>query len=201
MKGYVYFFRQLESPYVKIGYTNNESVSMRFAAFKMYSPLGATIDAVIESSNAKLLESELHVRYAAKRVSGEFFQMTSDEVEAIRRANEGSDERDLRNVIEVFISSGSCDDMKRLKNMILKVAPTYDNTQKLKIEVLVHDVVNKRFIGTRFTATEVQNFLADTIDDIEDLPSLKQIGEVLKLTYKIKSYKVNGQSRKMYSVE
>jgi hypothetical protein len=127
--------------------------------------------------------------------------MTSDEVEAIRRANEGSDERDLRNVIEVFISSGSCDDMKRLKNMILKVAPTYDNTQKLKIEVLVHDVVNKRFIGTRFTATEVQNFLADTIDDIEDLPSLKQIGEVLKLTYKIKSYKVNGQSRKMYSVE
>jgi hypothetical protein len=85
--------------------------------------------------------------------------------------------------------------------MILKVAPTYDNTQKLKIEVLVQDVVNKRFIGTRFTATEVQNFLADTIDDIEDLPSLKQIGEVLKLTYKIKSYKVNGQSRKMYSAE
>ena len=42
---------------------------------------------------------------------------------------------------------------------------------------------------------------ADTIDDIEDLPSLKQIGEVLKLTYKIKSYRVNGQVRKMYSAE
>jgi hypothetical protein len=198
MKGYVYFFRQVGSPYVKIGFTNSESVAIRFTSFKMYSPIGAIIEAVIESSNAKELETALHKKYEAKRVSGEFFQMTPEEVEAVRSANEGTDERDLRNAVELFISSSSCDDMRKMKNMVSQYVPKSGRNDFDELQMSIINAINQRFVGVRFTATDIQNFLADTIDDIEELPGMKQIGMVLKMYCKNKSYKVDGQSRKMY---
>jgi hypothetical protein len=201
MKGYVYFFREVGSPYVKIGFTNSESVSMRFAAFKMYAPVGANIEAVIESSNAKALESELHKRYSAKRVGGEFFQMTSEEVDAVRLANIGSDERDLRNEFELFVSKASCSDMNKMKNIMSKHFSLQGNDRMSKANKFVEEAVNQRFVGQRFTATDVQNHLADTIDEIEDLPSLKEIGQVLKMNCALKSFRNGDEVRKMYYTE
>lgn len=201
MKGYVYFFRHVESPYVKIGYTNGESVANRFMSFKTYAPLGATIDAVIESGNAKLLETELHVKYASKRVYGEFFQMTTEEVNAIRIKHEGNELIDLRNAVEIFVSQASNDDMTRLKRLLVSFSPSAETNNSDAIQQQVLDAVSARFIGTRFTTSDVQNLLADTIDDIQDLPSLKQIGQVLKMHYRSKSFRVNGYVKKMYYTE
>jgi len=201
MKGYVYFFRQVGSPYVKIGFTNSESVAMRFTSFKMYSPMGAIIEAVIETSNAKALEGELHRRYSAKRVEGEFFQMTPEEVEAVRSANEGTDERDFRNAVEMFIAASSCDDMRKIKNIMSKQLTKPVSDRMTKANKFVEVAVNQRFVGQRFTATDVQSHLADTIDEIEDLPSLKEIGQVLKSTCQLKSFRNGDEVRKMYYTE
>lgn len=201
MKGYVYFFRQVGSPYVKIGFTNSESVASRFAMFKMYAPMGANIEAVVETANAKDLESELHKKYNAKRVRCEFFQMTSEEVESVRVANEGTDERDLRNEFEMFISRASCAEMSKLKKMIVKHFEDSANDRMHKANAFVIRAVNQKFIGKRFTATDVQNHLMDTIDEMEDLPSLKEIGQVLSAKCTLKSFRSGYDVRKMYYTE
>jgi hypothetical protein len=201
MKGYVYFFRQVGSPYVKIGFTNSESVASRFAMFKMYAPMGANIEAVIETAHAKDLESELHKKYKAKRVGGEFFQMTAEEVESVRLANVGTDERDLRNEFEMFISKASCADMAKLKKMIGKHFEVEVSDRMHKATAFVIDAVNQRFVGQRFTATDVQNHLMDTIDEMEDLPSLKEIGQVLRVNCTLKSFRSGDEVRKMYYTE
>jgi hypothetical protein len=201
MKGYVYFFRQVDSPYVKIGFTNGESVVGRFASFKTYAPIGATIEAVIESANAKKLESELHQKYSHNRVSGEFFQMTKEEVEAVRCKHEGADVRNLRNAIEAFISNASLVEMSKLKNALARGSFYNDDETVQKNHKLVVNALNGRFVGARFTATEVQGFLMDTIDEIEDLPSLREIGAVLKIYCQNKSYRTGDEVKKMYSLQ
>ena len=82
--GFVYVFRQINTNYVKIGMTNTESVFDRFANFKMYSPTGAEILAIIETTDANLLESELHNKYSAFRMSGEFFNLNEEQIFALK---------------------------------------------------------------------------------------------------------------------
>lgn len=76
---YVYFFREIGRPYVKIGMSKNE-ITERFTAFKTYAPLGAYIVGYIKTENSVLLEKQLHEKFKNKRLKGEFFNITDDEV-------------------------------------------------------------------------------------------------------------------------
>ena len=78
---YVYFFREVNRPYVKIGLSRND-IDNRFCQFKTYAPLGAYIVGYIETNDCIKLEKDLHIKYKDKRLSGEFFNMTDDEVYA-----------------------------------------------------------------------------------------------------------------------
>ena len=79
-KGCVYFFKHIGLTPIKIGYSENESPFNRFTQFKTYAPYGSEILGFIIISDAKELETLLHKKYASKRLNGEWFELTEDEV-------------------------------------------------------------------------------------------------------------------------
>lgn len=79
-RGCVYFFRHVGLSPVKIGYSESESPMNRFLSFKTYAPYGSEILGFIIISDAKDLESALHRKYASKRLDGEWFEITEEEV-------------------------------------------------------------------------------------------------------------------------
>jgi len=81
IKGCVYFFRHKGMTPIKIGYSNNETPASRFETMKTYSPFGAEILGCIVSKDASSLESALHKKYVSKRLAGEWFDITEEDVE------------------------------------------------------------------------------------------------------------------------
>lgn len=82
-KGCVYFFRHIGLTPVKIGYSNSESPIDRFTQFKTYAPYGSEIIGFIQSYEAKQLETTLHERFSAFRLSGEWFEITQEQCESV----------------------------------------------------------------------------------------------------------------------
>ena len=81
IKGCVYFFRHKGMTPIKIGYTNNETPTARFETMKTYSPFGAEILGCLVSKDAFSLEQSLHKKYVSKRLSGEWFDITEEDVQ------------------------------------------------------------------------------------------------------------------------
>jgi len=81
-KGCVYFFRHVGLTPVKIGYSNENSPLKRFEQFKIYAPYGCEILGFIESHEAQELEVILHNKFSSKRLKGEWFEISIEEIEA-----------------------------------------------------------------------------------------------------------------------
>lgn len=79
-RGCVYFFRHIGLSPIKIGYSENESPINRFNQFKTYAPFGSEILGFIIISDAKEVESSLHKKYANKRLNGEWFEISLEDV-------------------------------------------------------------------------------------------------------------------------
>lgn len=78
--GCVYFFRHVGLTPVKIGYTSNKSPIKRFEQFKTYAPFGAEILGFIQTNEAKKYETDLHLKYSAKRLDGEWFEISEEDI-------------------------------------------------------------------------------------------------------------------------
>lgn len=79
-KGCVYFFRHIGLTPIKIGFSTNPSPLSRFNQFKTYAPFGSELVGFIPTSDARGLELKLHSKYADKRISGEWFEITDEDV-------------------------------------------------------------------------------------------------------------------------
>lgn len=79
--GYVYLIQSPTGAY-KIGRTKNPAD--RLKTFSVKLPFEVEFVCVIESHNMIELESDLHARYADKRVNGEWFNLDAADVEAIK---------------------------------------------------------------------------------------------------------------------
>jgi hypothetical protein len=84
-KGCVYFFKHIGLTPVKIGYTTSNSPISRFKDFKTYAPYGAEIVGFFQTKDANKIESELHQKFSSKRLDGEWFNLTKEEVDEILR--------------------------------------------------------------------------------------------------------------------
>lgn len=79
-KGCVYFFRHIGLRPIKIGYSTNNNPINRFNQFKTYAPYGSEIIGFIQTYDSKEIETKLHIKYSQKRLSGEWFEITEDDV-------------------------------------------------------------------------------------------------------------------------
>lgn len=82
-EGCVYFFKHKNIEGIKIGYSLDLSPIKRFNQFKIYAPFGALMLGFIESYDAKKLETKLHKKYSDKRMEGEWFNISINEVNDI----------------------------------------------------------------------------------------------------------------------
>lgn len=78
--GCVYFFRHIGLTPVKIGFTDEESPTLRFNQFRTYAPYGSELLGFIRTKTPSKIESELHKRYLSKRLKGEWFDITIENV-------------------------------------------------------------------------------------------------------------------------
>lgn len=189
---YVYFFRETGRPYVKIGMSKND-IQVRFQHFKTYAPLGAYIVGFIKTKKASLLESELHKKYKDKRLQGEFFSITDDEVyNEINKHNSSFGEvvSFLNELIEEH--DYSLFDLKKdLKNKVNKLKETKE--KYTPDDILINYLETKK--GTFLTNNQIMNELNDlgyVISQYELGITLKKIG------YNKKRKKNNGISAMVY---
>lgn len=83
LDGYVYLLAAKHDPTLfKIGRTN--SPEARGKTFNVKLPFAVSFDCIIKTDNMFVLESELHTRYADKRLDGEWFRLTPDDVVYIK---------------------------------------------------------------------------------------------------------------------
>lgn len=76
---YVYVIKDASaSGYYKIGRTNNPS--RRIGRFEVILPFTIHIMVIFQCTDAPLLEKALHLKYANKRVSGEWFKLSGFDV-------------------------------------------------------------------------------------------------------------------------
>lgn len=85
---YVYVIRDIDvTGFYKIGRTNDPYV--RLSAFEVKLPFQIEIVTVLSCNNAMLMEKQLHDRYALKRVRGEWFQLSDEDVQSIKQLGQG----------------------------------------------------------------------------------------------------------------
>jgi len=82
-KGCVYFFRHIGLSPVKIGYSSSASPLNRFDSFKTYAPYGSEILGFIQTDEAQKIEQELHSKFSAFRLKGEWFEINVKQVDEI----------------------------------------------------------------------------------------------------------------------
>jgi Meiotically Up-regulated Gene 113 (MUG113) protein len=80
--GYVYVLRQVNGTHYKIGHTSNPD--KRKHTFDVKLPFAVEFDVLIATDDRYQLERDLHTRYADKRVNGEWFNLSDDDLEDLR---------------------------------------------------------------------------------------------------------------------
>lgn len=84
--GFVYLIRSA-SGYYKIGRTKNPDD--RIATFSVKLPFEVEYEHLIETTDMYQLEKDLHARFADRRVNGEWFDLTDDDVAYVKSLGVG----------------------------------------------------------------------------------------------------------------
>jgi hypothetical protein len=115
-KGCVYFLKHNGLNPVKIGYTQGENPLNRFASFQTYAPFGGELIGFIRSINAKELETKLHKKFTSKRLEGEWFDLTIEEVEEIIKLYSSLADIELKNEFQIKFIKEHFEDVKIIDN-------------------------------------------------------------------------------------
>lgn len=86
--GYVYLLNEINGEHWKIGKT--KSPKDRLRTFNVKLPFRVEFDTLIKTDDRHSLESELHSRFASKRINGEWFALSQDDLEYIRNLAKGN---------------------------------------------------------------------------------------------------------------
>lgn len=189
--GYIYLFKQKGTQLTKIGMTDSDDVTSRFNMFKMYSPHGAEITLTIQTNNPFEVEKKIHRQYSHKRVGGEFFNLSPEEINDIEKLYRGSDTSNLRSLFEEWISDP--------KNDIIKLQSVFEQAKKSPPpqSQKIISFLKENYLGMNLTSTEIQRLLADHLAIfINSVP----LGFILKSAFERKSEKRSGMSQKVYMV-
>ncbi len=77
----MYFFRHKGLSAVKIGFSGSPDHTKRLRSFETYSPHGVDVIAVIIIKNPSAMELVFHNRFSTKRLNGEWFDLTQNEID------------------------------------------------------------------------------------------------------------------------
>lgn len=84
LKGTVYVIESEGHPYCKIGVTGGDP-QKRLVSFQIGSPFKLSIIVEIYSPDCQHLEELLHERFENKRVRGEWFNLTDEDIDELKK--------------------------------------------------------------------------------------------------------------------
>jgi len=173
-KGCVYFFRHIGLSPIKIGYSENESPIFRFDQFKTYAPFGAELIGFIPSEKAKLLETELHIKYSRDRIKGEWFEITKEEAEKCISFYSNINDIEEMNSFQIAWAKSKCKEKEyNVDDDVVLFLSNYSTEEKIGFEKIITN------------QSEISSFLNINKNDIRHV--------FRKLELIQKSYKVNGK--------
>ena len=178
---YVYFIQQETTNFVKIGFTKEDPIR-RLSALKTSSPFDLKIIGLIETDNCVKKESELHKQYADKRVKGEWFLLSNEEIEFIKLKYNNECTSEFYKYCDLIENH-----FKDEKKAIDFIRSIYNNLENKKINNISKEenLIKKHFSNSLkgdafFTTTEVLKYL----NEIENTQlSLRKIGIILKKNF------------------
>ena len=190
---YVYFFRENHSDYVKIGKTKND-VKERFKDFKVYAPLGAYIVGFIKTNNCHKLEKKLHEFYKDKRVKGEFFKLTDEEVN-LKITEYDPSKGELFSLINQLMIEFDCTEMD-IKMSLTSYLSKLKKIKQLEISPILIDFIDKNK-GIDLTTTEI----CEKLKDLGYKTNPYHLGRILKshLGYEKKTKRKGSEVRNYYN--
>lgn len=80
--GYVYLVQEINGPHFKIGHSKNPA--HRQKTFNVKLPYQVEFVCLIQTNDMEKLEHQLHERFSEKRVDGEWFLLSPEDVEYIK---------------------------------------------------------------------------------------------------------------------
>lgn len=178
-KGSVYFFRHIGLSPVKIGYSNNESPYKRFEQFKTYAPFGAELIGFIRSIRAKELETELHNKYSRDRVKGEWFEITSDDVEKCIKFYSDIEDIEEMNSFQVFWAKSFIKEIQS-EDVVLKFSTMFFHEYTDNCDIIILN----------------QNEIAELLNICKSTISLFMKNK----SFIYQAHKVNGKLKKGYKL-
>lgn len=160
-KGCVYFFRHIGLSPIKIGYSTNESPLDRFMQFKTYAPYGSEILGFIQTIDAKSLESKLHLKYSQKRLSGEWFEITEEEVENVINFYSNIEDIKLRNDFQIAWANMVQEKKKTFKEIINSIPA--NKKEKFKSFYLKNKKLNRSHMAAELSVSRktIQNWIKE----------------------------------------
>ena len=78
--GCVYFIKHKGLDPIKIGYSTIDNPKKRFEKFLTFAPFGGELVGFVKSSMALEMERDLHEKYKIKRLKGEWFSISIEDV-------------------------------------------------------------------------------------------------------------------------
>jgi hypothetical protein len=164
-RGCVYFFRHIGLTPVKIGYSTNESPIERFNQFKTYAPYGSEILGFVILSNAKEIETLLHQKYANKRLSGEWFEITIEEVQKEVDFYSNVSDIEERNNFQIAWA-------KEINNKKNKIVEDLDKEKKLEEKIRLK--IQKEFLqGSKVNQTSKKDYFFKLYETDKNLNRLQ----------------------------
>ena len=188
----VYFFRETGRPYVKIGMSKND-IQERFKSFKTYAPLGAYIVGYIKTNDSLSLEKKIHEKYKEKRLQGEFFNLTDDEIYNEINLHDFKFGQILsltNELIDIYNF-----DQNKLKKDLSKIL----NKNKEKYEKYEIDDFLRNYLEKQKGKLMSNNMILKDLNDLGFSITQNKLGLILKKNgYKQKIKKINNIVYRMY---
>lgn len=145
---YVYFFKHKNISPIKIGRTCGDSVISRFNQFKTYSPFGSEIVGFFKCDNSAIMERQLHIQFADKRLHGEWFDIAEDICISIVNKYDKTIESCKKRLIE-FISANP-DSLDLLNDLLKKSLETSSvESENFNNKLLEYLIPSNKFTPTR----------------------------------------------------
>lgn len=175
-KGCVYFFKHSGLNPIKIGYSKSESPLLRFNQFKSYAPYGAEIVGFIKTYEPARLEKMLHQKYMHKKMEGEWFNISVEDVEN-----------------EILIHQLK-DDEESKSNFYLAWAKHLDNGEAKRKQSIEYKLISENFVVPDNNSEQTFLCIDEIIDILEARSninlSVQKISVALKDMGFVKSRKI-----------
>ena len=188
---HVYFFRENNSEYVKIGKAIN--YKNRFNSFKTYCAAGAYVVGTIKCLNGHELENCIHKEFKEYRGKGEFFKLTDSEVkDIINKYSQKPNKEVVEKIAELIqVNDITIDELEKLFIIIKRKKNVKKETTTVEYTKEISPYID-------FNKTDIYNFKLFVFDKLNKKISSRMAGGILSmLGFTSKVIKVAGKAKRI----